>query len=356
MSGLRALVTEVLVDAGVYIDDARFDRVRVEAAAVAAEQFRPALRRVCGQEPSAVAASVGLSAGALARIFGHGWQQAAGFAALAEVRPHRVADVARLGALLSLGIVLFDQLVDVFPGRRAELADRLTLRMLTAPQPVPAHPAATPATRVAASGPTSGTSSGDLGVDCVAALALAVMSGARRLAGRPDDLDRFHDVIGAMHRGELASLQARTADESPSAAVWEALNAKSALPTTAVATLTKLANPHAPDPVRAAVDHAALLVGEAFWIIDDLVDAHADWDAGRWSRPLWLLLEHPGQTPADGEDAVRRLVRTGIVAAEARRLGRLLGELAILPGGSQRTLSRPVQAAVRSWVEEIPAR
>jgi hypothetical protein len=337
MSELRALITRALLDSGVYIDDARFDRVRLEAAGAAGQHLRPALQRVCGHEPAAVAASVGLSAGAIARMFGHGWQQAAGFAALAGVRAHRVADVACLGALLSLGIVLFDHLIDTFPERRAVLADRLIPELLTAE---PSGATAAP--------------SGDLGVDSLAAVAVEVMSGARRLGGRPDDVEHFHQVIAAMYRGELASLQGRRAGEPPSATVWEALNAKSALPATAVATLAKLANAAASNPIRAVVDRAAALVGEAFWIVDDLADVPADWEAGGWSRPVWLLLDRLGETPANGADAVRLLLQTGIAAAEAKRLAQVLAELAALPGSSQRMLLRPVQAAVRSWVEEIP--
>lgn len=351
MSELRALVTEALNDAGVFIDDVRFDQVRLEAANIAGQQLRPALRRVCGQEPTAVAASVGLSVGAISRIFGHGWQQATGFAALAGVRPRRLADVARLGALLSLGIVLFDQLLDAFPGRRAVLAYRLTPDLLL----LPAQPGTAPA---GAAGSTSGATSEapcrDLGVEAVTALALEVMSGARCLGGRPEDLAHFHEVIDGMHRGELASLEARRDGEPTTLATWAALEAKSALPATAVATLAKLTSPTAGDSVRADVDRAAELVGQAFWIADDLADVWDDWDAGRWSRPLWLLLDRPDETPTSAADTVRRLVRSGIAAAEARRLAQLLAELATLAGSSQRTLSRPVQAAVRSWVAEIP--
>ncbi len=351
MSELRALVTEALVDAGVFIDDVRFDQARLEAASIAGQQLRPTLLRVCGQEPTAVAASVGLSAGAISRIFGHGWQQAAGFAALAGVRPRRVADVARSGAVLSLGIVLFDQLVDAFPGRRAVLADRLTPELLGVAQQAAAQPATASA---ATAQPATALAGGDLGVESVVALALEVMSSARRLGGRAEDLARFHEVIDDMLRGELASLQARRAGEPTAPATWAALRAKSALPATAVATLAKLTIPTAGDSVRADLDRAAEVVGRAFWIADDLADVQDDWDAGRWSRPLWLLLDRTEETPTSGADAVRRLVRSGIASAEARRLAQLLAELATLAGSSQRTLSRPVQAAVRSWVEEIP--
>ncbi|MGH8215367.1 MAG: hypothetical protein ACREPZ_06730 [Rhodanobacteraceae bacterium] len=336
MSALRELVTKSLVNAGMYIDDGRFDQVRREAAIAAARHLRPTVQRVCGADPAAIAGSVGLTVGAVTRVFGHGWQQAAGFGVLARVRAGRVADVARLGALLNLGIVLFDHVVDTFPERRPALAGRLNAQLLTAVPPAVAVP------------------SGDLGVESVAAVAVEVMSGARRLGGRADDVERFERIIATMQRGELASLQDRNVGEPPSRAVWEALYAKSALPATAVATLAKLANPAASDSVRAAVDRAAALMGEAFWIVDDLVDVRGDWDAGGWNRPLWLLLDRAGDCPASGEDAVRRLLQTGVAEAEAQRLGQVLAELAALPGSSQRALLRPVQSAVRSWVEEMP--
>jgi hypothetical protein len=118
--------------------------------------------------------------------------------------------------------------------------------------------------------------------------------------------------------------------------------------------LALLGNPAASGPAREAVDRAATLVGEAFWIVDDLVDVVADWEAGCWSRPLWLLLERGEETPVSGADALARMVASGIAGAEAQRLGQLLTELAALPGASERTLLRPIQAAIRSWMEEIP--
>ena len=93
MSELRALITRALLDGGGYIDDARFDRVRLEAAGAAGQHLRPALQRVCGE---GCRGRLGRTlAGAIARMFGHGWQQAAGFAAL--------AGVARTAWRMSLG-------------------------------------------------------------------------------------------------------------------------------------------------------------------------------------------------------------------------------------------------------------
>lgn len=337
MTELRGLLWQALLDAGMLIDDARFDQVRLEAAAASRRHLRGTVHTVSGQSPAIIAGSVGLSSGALARVFGHGWQQAAGFAAFAGVRHRRVETVARLGALLSLGIVLFDHVVDTFADRRAVLIERLTPDLLRAP---PAGSAL--------------TSCGDVGVDFLVALAAEVVSGAQRLGGRAQDGERFGRLLGEMYRGERASVELRRVGGRPSPEVWEALRAKSALPAAAVATLALLGNPMASDDARAAVQAAAAQVGEAFWIVDDLVDVQPDWDAGGWSRPLWLLAERTSEAPVSGEDAVRRLLESGIAAAEAQRLGQVLTELAALPAASERTLLRPVQAAVRSWIEEIP--
>jgi hypothetical protein len=333
---LRRLLWRALLDAGMLIDDARFDRVRLEAAAASRRHLRGAVHAVGGQPPAIIVGSVGLSPGAIARVFGHGWQQAAGFAAFAGVRPGRVEAVARLGALLSLGIVLFDHVLDTFAERRAVLIERLAPDLLRAR-------------------PTGALAScGDVGIDFLVALAAEVVSGAQRLGGRAEDRERFVQLLGEMYRGERASVEARRAGGRPSPEVWDALRGKSAMPATAVAVLALLDNPAASDAAREVVQAAAPLVGEAFWIIDDLVDVQSDWDAGCWSRALWLLVERTGEAPVSGEDAVRRLIESGIAAAEAQRMGQVLAELAALPGASERTLLRPVQAAVRSWIEEIP--
>jgi hypothetical protein len=337
VSELRTLLWRALHDAGMLIDDARFDRVRLEAAMASKRHLQGTVYPICGQRPAIVADSVGLSPGAIARVFGHGWQQAAGFAAFADVRPNRVGAVARLGALLSLCIVLFDHVFDTFAERQTVLVERLkpeTLRTQSAGAPADC---------------------GDAGIDLLAALAVEVVSGARRLGGRHDDGERFVHVLGEMYRGERVSVEARRAGGLPSSEVWEALRGKSALPAVAVAVLALLGNPAASDPVREVVQTAAALVGEAFWIVDDLADVQFDWDAGCWSRPLWLLFRRPEDAPFSGEDAVRLLLESGIAAAEAQRLAQVLSQLAALPGASERTLLRPVQAAVRSWIEQIPA-
>ncbi len=332
MSELRSVTLRALRDAGALIDDARFDRTRQEAAALARRHFAASVRTV-GGDPAAVASSVGVSAGAMARWFGHGWQQAAGFAAYAGVRPARADAVARLGALFNLGVVLLDHLVDTRPERRQALTVALT--------PI-----------LTADGSPRAGATGDPEVELVAHLARAVVAGAHRLDGRPEDVRRLAALLVTMDRAERATVESRRGAARPGPGVWDALHAKSALPSMAVALLGLLGNPAADAAARDATTRAADLVGEAFWIVDDLADVRSDWDAGCWSRPL-VLLSRSGRAPATGDEAVRLLLDTGLAAAEAQRLGQVLAELAALPGASDRALVRPVQAAVRSWVEEM---
>lgn len=335
MSELRDVVAGTLREAGVLLDDERFARTRREAAALAARHLTPSVRTIGGDDPAVVADAVGVAPGALARWFGHGWQQAAGFAAYAGVRPSRADAVARLGALFNLGIVLLDHLLDTRPGQHDALATALG--------------------PVLAGDPAARTADGrdrDPGVGLVALLARAVIGGAQRLQGRPEDLDRLAQLLVTMHRAERSTVELRRTPDPAPPEVWEALHAKSALPSSALALLALLGHPDADDAAREVVTTAAGLVGEAFWIVDDLADVRADWDAGTWSRPL-VLLHRSGLVPLDAGDAIRRLLDSGLATAEAKRLGRVLTELAALPGASDRALVRPVQAAVRSWVEQM---
>ncbi len=335
MNELRSVVWSRLRDAGALIDDARFDRTRLDSAALSKRHFAASVRALGAGDPALVAQAVGVSPGAMARWFGHGWQQTAGFAAYAGVGPARIDAIARLGALFNMGVVLVDHVLDTLPERRAALLDALSPVLLGDPS----------------AGSRAGR--GDPGVDFVAQVALAVVSGARHLGGRSQDVDKLTELLGSMYRAERSTIEGRRATGPPAPGVWDALHAKSALPSAAQGLLALLGNPAADDTTRDAVAAAADLVGEAFWIVDDLADVQSDWDSGCWSRALWLL-HRSGESPTTSDEALRRLLDTGIAAAEGQRLGQVLTELAALPGPSDRALVRPVQAAVRSWVEEMP--
>jgi hypothetical protein len=337
VSALQGLLWRALRDAGMLIDDARFDKVRLEAAAASRQHLSGAVSAIVGQSPAVIAKSFGLSRAAIVRVFGHGWQQAAGFAALAGVRANRVNAVAQLGALWSLGIVLFDHMLDTLPERRVVLLERLTPTLFHSPPAGARVP------------------SGDVAIDFLVALAVGIVTGAQRMDGRPEDCEWFVQLLDEMYRGEQKSVTVRRVGTSPSPEVWEALRCKSALPATAIGVLALLGNPRASDAEREVVQAAASLVGQAFWIVDDLVDVQSDWEAGCWSRPLWLLLNQTRETPISSEEALKWLIESGIAASEAQQLGNMLTQLAALAGASERALLRPAQAAVRSWVDEIPA-
>jgi hypothetical protein len=336
MSELRDLLSNTLIDAGMLIDGTSFDRTRREAASSSKRHLAPSVDAIGGCAPAEIAASAGVSPGALARWFGHGWQLATGFATFAGVRPNRVASVARLGGLFNLGVVLLDHVMDTLPERRGTLLRLVTPELLRSVRSRP---------------PVSD----DIAVDFVVGVARAVVSGAYALGGRPEDLDRFTALVGEMYEAERASVELRRIPGLPPPEAWDVLRAKSALPATALALLALLANPTADRAHRESVECAAANIGEAFWIVDDLADLPSDWVTGCWSRPLWLLLRQPGENPDDAAQAIERLLDTGIAAAEARRLTTALADLAECPGASHRALLRPVQAAVRSWIEEIPA-
>lgn len=342
MSGLRQVVWGALADAHLLLSDERCDRLRREAMAYGRRSLSPTLEHIAGtswDEPLTPAGSLGLAVPALPRIFGLGAQQAAGLATIAATPARARPRVARLGGLFNLGVALFDHVCDEFPGRAELLLAAVTPAALDAQlaQRIPAPPA-----------------SGDAGVDLLVALIAEFFTGARELGGAVRDRRTFGRLIGSMYNGERFATGARRERDPPTPGVWRELRRKSVLPMETVAMLALLAHPNAGAEQRSRVRVAAALAGEAIWIVDDLADVREDWHAGCWSRPLWLLAHTPEATPASDEDAIGRLLDTGIAAAEARRLAARLSGLRALPGAPERAFLRPLLAAVHSWIDLIP--
>ncbi|MCL2419829.1 MAG: hypothetical protein FWD04_11095, partial [Conexibacteraceae bacterium] len=188
--------------------------------------------------------------------------------------------------------------------------------------------------------------------DALLGVITAVLGGARRLGGSDAERVHFGELIGEMYRGQQASVALRRTDGPPPPEIMPALRAKSTLPQRTLATLALLAAPTAAPPLCAQVLAAADAAGEAFWIVDDLSDIADDWAAGSWSRPLCLLVELPGPPPVNAEQALTGVIDRGVADAEAQRLAGALLELRRLAGESERVLARPIQAAVRAWLEE----
>jgi hypothetical protein len=337
MSAIRTVVADHLRTAGVWIDDRAFDRTQRAAAELGAHHLAPAIRVATGTDPATTAAVTGFTRAAITRLVGHGAQQTAGFVALSEARGPRAEKAIRLGGLFNLGITLFDHLCDAAPERGATLLKHATPAFLT----------------VRLAGDTGvAANSGDDGVDALLGVITAVLGGALRLGGADADRERFGALIGEMYRGQQASVTLRRAEGPPPPEIMPALGAKSTLPHRTLATLALLAAPTAPPPTRTQVLAAADAAGEAFWIVDDLADIAADWAAGSWSRPLCRLAELPGPPPVSAAQALTEVLDRGVADAEARRLAEVLVELRRLTGESERVLARPIQAAVRSWLEE----
>lgn len=341
MSGLRSLIWGVLANADLLLSDKKYDRLRRDAMAAGGRWLPRELAITVGASGQEVtpAGSLGLADLALPRIFGLGSQQAAGLATIAGTPAKARPEVARLGGLLNLGVALFDHVCDESPERAELLLARATPEYLDA-QLLGRGRAAAP--------------SGDAGADLLVALIANFFTGALRLGGTASDRQAFANLIRGMYSGERFATHARRERDPPTPQAWEELRGKSVLPMETMALLALLPHPRAGAARHGTVRTAAALAGEAIWIIDDLADVHEDWDAGCWSRPLWLLARDADKTPTDGDDAIRLLLETGIAAAEAHRLAQRLLDLRSLPGAPERAFLRPLQAAVRSWMDLVP--
>jgi hypothetical protein len=338
VSGLRELVWGELDEAGLLLADDKYERLRIGALSAGERWLRAEAR---DGELTIALAALGVTPRAAARIYGYGWQQTLGLVALLHARASERLAAARLGGLFNLGVSLLDLVCDEQPERRARLLDCVTPHFLE--RQLSGHGAAR-------------RSSGDPAIDYLVALIVDLFADARRLASNSSDWSAFSRLIGAMYGGERLAIAARRGEHAPTPEVWEALRRKSALPLETMATLAVLASPHATASRRDTALEAAALAGEAIWIIDDLVDVREDWNAGCWSRPLWLLAQTTGtgSTPANAEQALDRLLAGGVAAAEARCLADRLRRLRDLSGAPERALLRPIQVAVRAWAELLP--
>jgi hypothetical protein len=341
MSGLRSLLWRALADADLLLAEQKRDRLQREAMLAGRRSLARELTNTwhtSGDDLTTPAGSLGLADPVLPRIFGLGSQQAAGLAAIAGTPARARPEVARLGGLLNLGVALFDHVCDELPQRAELLLARVGPEALDAQLTGPRR-AAPP--------------SGDAGIDLLVALIGDFFAGARGLGGAARDRRTFGRLIRSMYSGERFVTRSGREHDPPTPRVWRELRRKSVLPMETVALLALLAHPNASARERSAVRVAAALAGEAIWIVDDLADVREDWHAGCWSRPLWLLAHTPGEMPVDGEGTIRRLLDTGIAAAEARRLAQRLSGLRALPGAPERAFLRPIQGVVRSWAELV---
>jgi hypothetical protein len=339
VTGVRSAVARSLAEAGVLLSDQRQERLRREAYATGRRLLPRALSGDGADQLAEAARSLGLAEPVLPRILGFGWQQADGLAELAATPASRRAEVAHLGALFNLGIVVFDMVSDRFPERATLLLRRVT------PEFLDAH---------LGGAQERPPASGDAAIDLLVVLIGEFFSRCNNLGGDRHDRVAFGRLIRAMYGAERFATATRRDQTPPTLRVWRELRRKSALPMGTVAQLALLPEPHADEARRLAARTSARLAGEAVWIVDDLADVHEDWDAGSWSRPLWLLARSSDEPPGDADDALRRVVGTGIVSAEARRLAAALSRLGELADGYGPTFLKSVQATIHAWLEALP--
>jgi hypothetical protein len=253
-------------------------------------------------------AATGLDQPTCERVLGFGHVQAMALGrALTTERRHQ-AEAAEAAALFNLGIALFDHVTD----RLTAAAERLD-RAVT-PESL--------ARLGAAGGPLELT--GHPALDPLIRLIGSFFARCRQLERHVGGLERLHTLVGRMHRAQTGSSVLRRAEVPADGALLAGLGDKSALPLLTMAHIMALAEA---DPATLLEAEPAIVrLGEAMWILDDLVDLAEDWRAGVWTRP-WLLcaLRAPGLAPdAPLELALDALLASGVVAAETARLAGLL--------------------------------
>lgn len=276
--------------------------------------------------------ATGLDSATFARILGFGHVQAMALAdALQTTRRHR-AEAAEAAALFNLGIALFDHVTDRLNTSARRLGAVVTPHALAALL----HSAeALPLT-------------GDPALDPLLRLIASFFARCALLSRRRDAMDSLHTLISRLHRAQLASSTLKRHMVAADLGLLTDLHAKSALPMLAMAHVMSLAEP---DGGRlAAAEPAITRLGEALWLADDLVDLAEDWEAGIWTRP-WLLcaLKCPElDVGAPLPVALRALLASGVVAAEADELAGRLQPQPPLPSGGDLQLT--IAMSVISWL------
>ena len=193
-------------------------------------------------------------------------------------------------------------------------------------------------------------------VDSVLAVGQHYVDEARALGAGAASRAELVDVLGRMLSGELASLDARR-DRGPlDDRTWCALHDKSALPLWAMAVTVA---PHAlpAGPELDALRDEVTSIGELLWIVDDLIDARADWEAGLWTRPWALNAQRGAESPPnEPAGALAALLGGPVVEQEARlATARASAAIRFSKRHPRSELSRNLGASVESWLRGAEA-
>lgn len=324
---IRRLARAELDRTGLLLGPAEFASIH----AAVARHGMAAWRRLCAVEPGHrdAPAALGLDVSTITRVLGFGYVQTS---TMADALGSTARDeVPATGALLNLGVSLFDWIADRHPERAAIVRGTIApddLGHLMAGAPLPRQ--------------------GEPGVDLLLAVVgaffreVGAMTASRAVAA---------ELLGTLREMQLAELTATAAtrDAAPlDAALWRALEAKSVFPMRAMALVSVLADKR---PPLAPARDLGTAIGAVMWRVDDLIDAGEDWDAGVWSRP-WLLHANCCRgalaATASRDDALACLVADDVPRREAADLAAEMHAVRRLT--PSRALDTCLRATVQSWI------
>ena len=340
MNGLKSIVMETLASANVLLSDREQQRLRQETY-VSGKRLLWDNDSVGPNDLSAAVRSFGWVDQALPRLLGFGLGQTDGLAALAVTPVSMRPEVGLLGALFNLGIVLFDYICDHFPDRAKLLFSQVTPEFMEA--------------QLTGSGGRF-SPSGDASIDFLLKLIVDIFSRSRALTSDSlEDRRTIMQLIGSMYEGQRFSIESRRDRVPPTMRVLRELRRKSALPMAFMAQIALIPCLYEDHDTRDdVVRRAARLAGDAMWIADDLADIAEDWDAGCWSRPLWIFSRSGGPVPENADQALYGIIETGIAQAEAHRLAKRLMSLRELTGAHSEGFARSIRATIHAWLEILP--
>jgi hypothetical protein len=277
----------------------------------------------------------------LVLAFGH--TLGAGFAAMLGATEERARAAGEACALFNLGISIFDWITDggPEPSRALERAfDARALERILEGEALPAPP-------------------GDAPGEIVVLLRIIAGFFARCAHARRRDEEAWSDLSTLLARAYAAELESTRGAALDAATAARAARDKSALPFAITAGVARLLlDAPASSPARARAREAADALGEAFGILDDLVDLVPDLRQGALNVVLLGADARPG-SPEDTEGAGAALaalltgrgiedaaVRVRERLSEARRA--MGGGLA---GGADAPFARALLFYARNWLE-----
>ncbi|MCY1047594.1 hypothetical protein OV208_40220 [Corallococcus sp. bb12-1] len=328
VSRLRAALSAELRPSGLLLDPGRYTRLRQDLMVDGGRLWHDLTLRT---DPHVNLDTLyrglpaaGVSPLALPRVLGFGYAQGLALSEWLLGTPDAAA--ATRAAWFNFGIVLFDAVCDHLPAEARQLSDLMGpggMEQLLCGR----RPEFQPAEHVI--------------VRFLQGIVLRYFTELELGSASAAFRQEFATAIQRMHEAETW-LTLRATEPTSLARLWARLRAKSALPMWTMALTCARHDDGAWN--RLMAERASVLAaGRALWILDDLIDAHEDRQAGAWSRP-WLLLRR--ESGSDARDWAR-LLASGIIEAEARQLKRALLRA---PAAMREVL----QATVHSWLCTLP--